>query len=449
MKHAKQSGMVETIKGKAGSLRKALMRLDRKLFSPTSEGQNNVSQDLSTSNCNAEKYSSKWKLFNAGPISSGSISPRGQLPLEVSAVDVLGNVHSNTTFVLRDLGFSGELDHLVILSYGDTLWTNASYDTSVFRGLTSDSMALATSNPLVVVDVGLNSRGYPNQFCPIMKEYGEDPDIDAMGITNVVEVCPGLGILYFLKNHRPNNVNNLIGAGVANVTITQPSNSTYPVPKATRLSEYWWDAKKVPWYGDVGAIKAGDYIYSYGHAESNPWVYVARVPTEHAFELSEYEYWNGENWQKELLTDFGEKESVFWQVNQGQVIWSNYYGCFVFVYADSFVDSKIQAKVAYLPEGPWSDPVELFQATPITPGGAAYAAAPQPYFDKSGKTLVVTFTNLPNVIQAIRVASDTVGSSGHELTNEYIRLLNDVEVSTEHSIADSWRSCLWGNNVGL
>lgn len=132
-------------------------------------------------------------LVQAGPLSSGSISPRGQLPLEVSAVDVLGDVHSNTTYVLRDLGFSGELDNLIILSYGDTLWTDASYDVSVFRGMTSDSMALATNNPLVVLDVGLNSQGYPNQFCPIMEEYGEDPATDAMGITNVVEVGPGLG----------------------------------------------------------------------------------------------------------------------------------------------------------------------------------------------------------------------------------------------------------------
>lgn len=283
----------------------------------------------------------------AGPIQSNHLSPRGQLSLNVSRVDFLGEVHSATTYVKRDLGFSGQLDNVIILSYGDTIWSNAQNDTSTFRGLTSDSMALATDNPLAVVDVGLNNQGYPNQFCPVMSEYGESMSDDAMGITNVVQISPGLGksstirsayangligIIYFLKNHRPGGKNNIIGAGVANVTLTYPSNSTYPVPKATRLSEYWWDAKSVPWYGDVGAIRTGDYIYSYGHAASNAYVYVARVPTESAFDLSCYEYWNGEAWQKELLTNFDEKESVFWQINQGQVIWSNYYECFIFVY---------------------------------------------------------------------------------------------------------------------
>lgn len=102
---------------------------------------------------------------------------------------------------------------------------------------------------------------------------------------------------------------------------------------------------------------------------------------------------------------------------------------------DNFWDSKIQAKVAYVPEGPWSDPVELFQAEPIQPGGAAYAAAPQPYFDQSGKTLVVTFTNLPNVIQAIRVVSHTVRSSGPKHTNGFVRHLNNNEVNMKHEVA--------------
>lgn len=139
-------------------------------------------------------------LSQAGPTSLNHISPRGQLPLEVSFVDFLGDVHSATSFIKRDLGFSGQLDNLTVLSYGDTLWSNAENDTSTFRGLTSDSMALATENPLIVVDVGLNDQGYPNQFCPIMKEYGEDMSEDAMGITNVVEISPGLGRVSIVRS---------------------------------------------------------------------------------------------------------------------------------------------------------------------------------------------------------------------------------------------------------
>lgn len=216
----------------------------------------------------------------------------------------------------------------------------------------------------------------------------------------------------------------MVGAGVATVTLSEPGSGP-PVPKCTRLGEYWWDATKEPWYGDVCALKAGDHVYAYGHAQAAPYVYVCRVRCECATDLSQYEYWNGENWQKERLYNPGEKEGVWWQINQGQVIWSNYYGCFIFIFVgkhsfsdfglvgqghqqahvltDNWMNSKVQAKVSYSPQGPWSDPVELYQATPITKGGAIYAAIPHPYYDDTGKTLVITFTNAPNVIQAIRV----------------------------------------------
>jgi hypothetical protein len=202
------------------------------------------------------------------------------------------------------------------------------------------------------------------------------------------------------------------------------SNAYPPIPRVTRLSEYWWDGETEPWYGDVGAIRSGNHIYAYGHAKATPYVYVARVPWNRATDLACYEYWNGVTWQTNRMYNYGEKEGVFWQVNQGQVIWSKYYGCFMFVYSgelhprailllsaltfrDNWMNNKVLAKVAYSPTGPWSDPVTLYQATPITNGSSIYAAVPHPYYDESGKNLVVTFTNHPNLIQAVNVVSSS------------------------------------------
>ena len=119
-------------------------------------------------------------------------SQSGQLPVEVSSVEFLGNVKSNNTYVNRDLGFHGKIGNLMLLSYGDTMWSDSSYS-ETFRGMTSDSAAFATSNPLIVQDFNLNASGYPQQFCPLLDEYGEDPSVDALGITNVVETSPGQG----------------------------------------------------------------------------------------------------------------------------------------------------------------------------------------------------------------------------------------------------------------
>ncbi|KAJ9613216.1 hypothetical protein H2200_003158 [Cladophialophora chaetospira] len=325
--------------------------------------------------------------------------------INITCVDFLGDVHSATTYVKRDLGFQGQLGHYVLLSYGDTMYSDASYS-DTWRGMTSDSVALATQNPLVVFDPVLSSDGYPPQFCPLISSFGEDPSECALGITNVVETTtPNQGIMFFLLNHRPNGTNNLMGAGVASVTL---DTSEYPpVPQIQRLPpQFWWDAKSEPWYGDVCALRWKNHIYAYGHGiEGNSWVYLARAPIADAKNVDCYEYWNGKTWQTDRLdgTIIGDNASVFWQINQGQVIWSNHFNCLLFIYCDNWMNSKVLMKTAERPEGPWSDPITLYQATPLTNGSSIYAAVPHPYYDESGKTLVVTFTNHPNTIQAVRI----------------------------------------------
>jgi len=92
--------------------------------------------------------------------------------------------------------------------------------------MSSGSVAIATDNPLIVQDTKLTSDGWPARFIPIVAAYGEDASTDAIGDTNVVETFPGNGIVFFLKNHRPNGNNELIRAGVATVVM----NGNVPTP---------------------------------------------------------------------------------------------------------------------------------------------------------------------------------------------------------------------------
>jgi hypothetical protein len=259
-----------------------------------------------------------------------SSSPKchADLPVKVQSSTLLGDIRSRTTHCVRDNGFQGRIGDHVIISYGDTIFRNKSYK-SEWLGMTSDSVALATSNPLEVEDVNLDSKGWPEQFCQLNPRWHkENPGDDAMGITNVVETTPGKGVLFFLKNHRPGGKNTIIGAGVAIITMEGKK------PKARRISEYWWDSKTEPFYGDVCALRAGDHIYAYGHGPNgSPFVHVCRVHHLSATDLTAYEYWNGKTWQKERLHNPGETGKIFWQVQQGQVIWSNYYDCFMFVFS--------------------------------------------------------------------------------------------------------------------
>ncbi|KIV93340.1 hypothetical protein PV10_04558 [Exophiala mesophila] len=364
----------------------------------------------------------RFNMFNAAPTETGTEvngtwenqppSRRSPGPakfppkVNISKVDFLGDVHSSTTYVIRDLGFQGRIGKHVLLSYGDTLWSDANYSDK-WRGMVSDSVALATHDPLVVIDPILNANGYPPQFCPVMSEYNETNSDYALGITNIVETGRNQGMLFFLLNHRPGGKSRIVGAGVATI---QLDTTVYPPrPHLRRLPpQTWWDAAVEPWWGDVCALRYGKYIYAYGHGadkDVNPWVYVARVRYWEALDINRYEYWNGQYWQRERLQtkDIGKKESVFWQINQGTVVWSNYFQCLIFVYSDNWWNSRVLMKMSKYPEGPWSEPITLYQATPAQKGGSTYAASPHPYFDESGRTLVCTFTNYPNIVQAIRV----------------------------------------------
>lgn len=106
--------------------------------------------------------------------------------------------------------------------------------------------------------------------------------------------------------------------------------------------------------------------------------------------------------------------------------------------SDNWMNNKVLAKVAYTPTGPWSDPVMLYQATPITNGSSIYAAVPHPYYDESGKNLVVTFTNHPNLIQAVNVVSPRGAKLG-----TYIAANNqpDIRLNSRSHERPSRESC--------
>lgn len=123
-----------------------------------------------------------------------------------------------------------------------------------------------------------------------------------------------------------------MGAGVA--TIQLDDTHFPPQLHLERLDKFWWNADEEPWYGDICALLWNNYIYAYGHAKDNPFVYLTRVLWHNATILDCYEYWNGLSWQKNRLytRHLGEEQSVFWQINQGQVIWSNHFQCLLFIY---------------------------------------------------------------------------------------------------------------------
>jgi len=65
--------------------------------------------------------------------------------------------------------------------------------------------------------------------------------------------------------------------------------------------------------------------------------------------------------------------------------------------------NQVYMRTAPKPEGPWTADVLAYSPTLLEANGYAYAAVAHPYLDSTGKTLTISYTNSPNVIQVIKV----------------------------------------------
>ncbi|KAK4643712.1 hypothetical protein QC761_405800 [Podospora bellae-mahoneyi] len=343
--------------------------------------------------------------------------PSGTNPLanNIENVTWLGYQIANNSCSHRDLGFAGKLGGKWYSIFGDTLWaapgvTDMFLDPPGFHGMVRDSISLLTDDPLTVVDLHLNDdEPVPHQlqFVPFNEEWGETNQY-GFGGTSLCEVDEetGMGVLYYLVNG--NESRGLIGAGVARVELIDE------VPTVTHRygsQGWWWDSKKYARYGDQIAYRDenSEYIYIWGGPPDyiTDWStinyhYLARVKAKKAFDLGAYEYYWGKQkgWRKQVLDRFDTETSVMWGSGQGQVHWSEYWGCYLLVHL-GIAGGAVFIRTADNLEGPWTPDVQIFQAMPID-DGLVYAGVAHPYLDETGKTLVVSYTN-NNHIEVLRV----------------------------------------------
>jgi len=202
-----------------------------------------------------------------------------------------------------------------------------------------------------------------------------------------------------LKNYRQGGINRMVGAGVAVVDITGQH------PTARRLGEYWWDAKREPWYGDHSAVIGQDnWTYVYGGVNEDKGtpkfydgLYLCRVPHGSETQFSKYEYWNGTAFTPERISPT-EKTAILGPGSTGgMVTWNPYLRKYLYVFTTF---NTIIARTADKPEGPWG---EHFTIKAVADRAFVYCPSQQYKYDSSGKTLVISYTAHPNQIFALRV----------------------------------------------
>lgn len=205
-------------------------------------------------------------------------------------------------------------------------------------------MSVGGGNPLSVSQpdyVTVNGNQVPNQWCDYSQSEKTDGKAYGMGITAVQEVTSTTGVVFFEKITRPNNVQTLIGAGIAKV-----NNSDIHHPTCTRLSDHYWDGQTEPGYGSLAAFSGQDnntnYVYAMGGANSTKYgdyTWITRVQKANALDTSQYQYWNGTGWSNKRLINPTSSQAVTMydsnnkvvplSANQASVNWNNYYKAYI------------------------------------------------------------------------------------------------------------------------
>lgn len=343
----------------------------------------------------------------------------GQMPPRVAKTDYLdphvfyhpkGHPHNT----MRDLGFTGVLDGKIVWSWGDTLM--GTKDHSMICAVDSTSIG-SMQAPMSSMDTALAGNNVRN-WIPLNheEEKGGGYSVYSFGGTNIVEIAPNRGIVYYLKMHRPGGVYKCHGAGVA--TCEMGPNS---VPNAHRHHDTLWTDTE-PCWGDVGITynSQDGHIYAYGHGaaydgELSSRSYLCKVPADEALNLGAYEYWdNGaRQWRRERFGKPGQpgtiectKEMAIFDwhaMNQSTPFWNNYFNKWMLIHSNGFPVSPVYCKTADQLEGPWQDHGEVATTEPKDGGGGfRYCVCGHPEFDPSGKTILATWTR-ENIIYGVKI----------------------------------------------
>ncbi|MBU2670778.1 sigma-70 family RNA polymerase sigma factor [Actinoplanes bogorensis] len=328
----------------------------------------------------------------------------GRLPARATKSENLGQQKTNLgTNIIRDLGFSGVVSGQSLWTYGDTILDK---EINGIKPMAYDAVALGIQDdPSKINFKNLGGFGQPDNWVPLTARENATGGVSrfAMGGTNVIEYAPGQGLVYYLKNDRQGGVNRLLGAGVARVKADKTgatATRTRPVHSANTGEDkdtLLWGPDD-PWYGDIGITydPRDKKVYAYGNGPDKG-IYLARVPAARADDVTAYEYWDESRkaWYTGLRK-VGEKQAIFGlyeNYGQSNAFWSNHYNAWMYVTSGDFLGKTIAVRTAPKLEGPWTRLTKVSDACPAG-DGACYAVAPHPEYDETGRTVLVSYTQV-------------------------------------------------------
>ncbi|MDQ7054168.1 MAG: DUF4185 domain-containing protein [candidate division KSB1 bacterium] len=273
-------------------------------------------------------------------------------PRVISITD-LGIVSHPPTVINRDGGFTTLVGGKVLWTFGDTFFNIRAADGSSYR---SNTAALADPAAPLLLSEPVDSNGTPLPALPFTAEEqafndstGSATDRIALWIGGLVAENDSTALAFYAKWHVRGALDyRFLGVGTARFT----SGSTTGT-RDTRLLF----SENEPVF--VKAFLHEGMVYLYGSVPGDGLAqrqYLARAPMDSARLRAAYRIWNGNDWD----IDVENRAPVFSGASSGvSVAYNRFLQNFTVVYSPPF-SNRVLMRTAPRPEGPWSDPLELF-----------------------------------------------------------------------------------------
>jgi hypothetical protein len=319
------------------------------------------------------------------PAQAAEVPP---LPTVRSVVD-LGLVKQNRFVDCRDGTYSALIKGRVFWTFNDTCLSKGGDlgDQFIDNTLSWDNTLDARAGITLENDLK-DSQGVPVRFVPFTER---ELAFSADHAPNELAIWPGhlvpdparnRALIFFGTVYRGSDIGfQGVGAGIAVASlglrkVTRPVQ--HPDPNAAEPT-YMWQRGERSYTG--GYLLEGDMLYNYGGEGQflSTLVHVARVPLADALDKSAWRYYAGNGVWSENPAD---SKHVYVGGAAGDTLfWSEHLGAYVTVFMP-FLSNDVFARVAYRPEGPWSDAVKLFTAQQGT--DTSYAARVHTAYARDG-----------------------------------------------------------------
>lgn len=241
-----------------------------------------------------------------------------------------------------------------------------------------------------------DAEGVPVRFMPFTQW---ELDYTASHAPNEIAIWPGhivpdparqRVLIFYGSVYRGSKIGfNSTGSGIAVADmgmrqVTRPPQN--PDPAAFEPA-YMWNRGEIAYTG--GYVLEGDMLYNYGGKGQflSTLMHVARVPLADVLDKSAWRYYAGNGvWS----ADPSQVKSVYTGGAAGDnIFYSSELGMYVTIY-QPFLDNTVYYRVAYRPEGPWSEQTPIFTAEQGT--DPSYAARVHTgYQEKGGRVQYITY----------------------------------------------------------